>query len=197
MWMDYFLITCRALLTHVQQHRDDLKKFDLMFCDSPPECGAIVSEILRLPRIDIKPAGFGMRFYTDLSVVSYIPWVFSSNNNEMSFLERFENLFYHTLLSTSFPSYYARYDELTIEFGEGGERSFHEAINMAEMAIIMGHFALEYPQPILPGKSQRITDCMTNREANTPEPLTLFNLKVLPSKPSGREEEGFMLGIYT
>ena len=72
----------------------------------------------------------------------------------MSFFERVENLFYHTLISTSSWSYYARYDGLTVEFGEGGERSFQEAINMAEMTIIMGHFALEYPQPILPGKSQ-------------------------------------------
>ena len=140
-------------MIHVQQHRDELKKFDLMFCDSPPECGAIISEMLRLPRIDLKPAGFGMRFYLDLSVVSYIPWIFSSNSNEMSFLERIENLFYHTLISTSSPSIFARYDGLTLEFGEGGERSFQEAIHMAEMTIIMGHFALEYPQPILPGKS--------------------------------------------
>ena len=160
-WMDYFFISCRALLSHVKQKRDDLKKFDLMFCDSPPECGAVISEILRLPRIDIKPAGFGMRFYTDLSAVSYIPWLFSSNSDKMSFLERLENLFYHTVMSTSFLSYYARYDGLTKEFGEGGERSFQEAINMAEITIIMGHFALEYSQPILPGK--RITDYMTNR----------------------------------
>lgn len=162
-WMDYFFISCRALLSHVQQNRDELKKFDLMFCDSPPECGAVISEILRLPRIDIKPAGFGMRFYTDLGAVSYVPWIFSSNSDKMSFLERLENLFYHTLMSTSFLSYYARYDGLTKEFGEGGERSFQEAINMAEITIIMGHFALEYSQPILPGKRQRITDYMTNR----------------------------------
>ena len=153
-WMDYFVISCRALVSHVQQHRDELKKFDLMFCDSPPECGAIVSEILRLPRIDIKPAGFGMRFNLHLSVVSYIPWLFSSNSNQMSFLERLENLFYHTVILISSWSYYARFDALTAEFGEGGERYFQEAINMAEMTIIMGHFALEYPQPILPGKSQ-------------------------------------------
>ena len=73
----------------------------------------------------------------------------------MSFFERVENLFYHTLISTSSWSYYnyAQYDGLTVEFGEEGERSFQEAINMVEMTIVMGHFALEYPQPILPGKS--------------------------------------------
>lgn len=81
----------------------------------------------------------------------------------MSFLERLENLFYHTLMSASSLSYYAPYDGLTKEFGEGGERPFQEAINMAEITIIMGHFALEYSQPILPGKRQRITDCMANR----------------------------------
>lgn len=72
----------------------------------------------------------------------------------MSFLERLENLFYHTVMSASSWSYHARHDALMVEFGEGGERSFQEAINMAEMTIIMGHFAVEYPQPILPGKNQ-------------------------------------------
>ena len=38
-------------------------------------------------------------------------------------------------------------------FGLPEKRTFQDSINMAEMVIIFGHFALEYPQPILPGKT--------------------------------------------
>lgn len=121
MWIDYEIILCRALIIHVQQHRDALKEFDLMFCDSPPACGAIISEILRLPRIDIKPAGLGMRFSKDLSLVSYIPCIYSSSSDKMNILERVGNLFYLMLTSAIlYPHNCARYEGLWREFDDGG-----------------------------------------------------------------------------
>ena len=152
MWMDYFITSCRALVTYVQLHREELSKFDLMFRDTPPECGAIVSEMLGIPRIDIRP-GMAMRLYKDICLVSYIPDMFSSNSDRMSFLERVANLISHTLTWVTIYQYYARFDELREEFGVQEERSFEDSLNNVELVIIMGHFALEYPQPILPGKS--------------------------------------------
>lgn len=154
-WIELHMKTCRALLSHVKYHKKkELSEFDLMFCDSPPECGALISEFLGLPRIDLKPASFGMRlFRDDIRLVSYIPWMFSSGSDKMSFLERVENFFYHTLIAASKPSFLALYDCLRREFGLPEEGTFQDSINMAEMVIVLGHFALEYPQPILPGKS--------------------------------------------
>jgi len=152
MWMEFFITSCRALITHVKLHREELKEFDLMFRDTPPECGAIVSEMLGIPRIDIRP-GMTMRLYKDMSVVSYIPDIFTSNSDKMSFAERVVNLIFHTLTWVTIYQYYARFDELRKEFGVKEQRSFEDSLNNVEMVIITGHFALEYPQPILPGKS--------------------------------------------
>ena len=96
MWMDFFITTCRALISYVKLHMKELREFDLMFRDTPPECGAIVSEMLGIPRIDIRP-GMAMRIYKDISVVSYVPDMFSSNTDRMSFVERVGNLISHTL----------------------------------------------------------------------------------------------------
>lgn len=152
MWMDFFITSCRALITYVKLHREELREFDLMFRDTPPECGAIVSEMLGIPRIDIRP-GMTMRLYKDISVVSYIPDVFSSNTDKMSFVERVVNLISHTLTWVTIYQYYAHFDEIRKEFGVQEQRSFEDALNNVEITIIAAHFALEYPQPILPGKS--------------------------------------------
>lgn len=152
MWMDFFITSCRALITYVKLHREELREFDLMFRDTPPECGAIVSEMLGIPRIDIRP-GMTMRLYKDISVVSYIPDVFSSNTDKMSFVERVVNLISHTLTWVTIYQYYAHFDEIRKEFGVQEQRSFEDALNNVEIIIIAAHFALEYPQPILPGKS--------------------------------------------
>ena len=150
MWMDFFITSCRALITYVKLHREELSKFDLMFRDTPPECGAIVSEMLGIPRIDIRP-GMTMRLYKDISVVSYIPDIFSSNTDKMSFVERVANLISHMLTQVTIYQYYARFDGLRKEFGVQEQRSFEDSLNNVEVVIITGHFALEYPQPILPG----------------------------------------------
>ncbi|XP_078380887.1 UDP-glucuronosyltransferase 2A1-like [Oculina patagonica] len=149
MWIDNFIVSCRALITHVKLNREELREFDLMFCDSPPECGAIISEMLGLPRIDIKIAG-AMRFFKETSVISYVPDILSSNTDKMSFMTRVANLLYHALIKATIVYNGVLCDGLRKEFDVQEARSFQDSVDMAEMVIIMGHFALEYPQPILP-----------------------------------------------
>ena len=158
MWIDNFYLSCRALITHIKLHKEQLRKFDLMFCDSPPECGAIVSEMLGLQRIDIKIAG-AMRFFKETSLVSYIPDILTSNTDKMTFTERVVNLLSHVLIAATIRYNGVLCDGLRKEFDVQEARSFYDSVNMAEMVLIMGHFALEYPQPILPGKSYHSTGC--------------------------------------
>ena len=94
-----------------------------------------------------------MRLYRDMSLISYIPEISSSGSDQMSFVERIENFIHHTLLTVASPLYFAQYDGIRSEFGLPEKRTFQDSINMAEMVIIFGHYALEYRQPILPGKS--------------------------------------------
>ncbi|XP_078380886.1 UDP-glucuronosyltransferase 2B31-like [Oculina patagonica] len=152
MWEDFFMTCCRSLISHVLKHQKQLTQFDLMFGDAIPDCHMLISDLLKLPRIDIKPA-FAMRLHRDLSLTSYIPEMFcgSNCNYKMSFSERVQNSFYVLFAATSYKTFCASYNELKTEFNIMPARPFKDSFNMAEMVIIMGHFALEYPQPILPG----------------------------------------------
>ena len=91
-WADFSITTCTAIIKHVKKHQQELKRFDLLFGDSPPDCHVIIAEFLVLPRIDIKPA-YAMRWQIELGLVSYIPSIISLNSGEMSFMERLQNLF--------------------------------------------------------------------------------------------------------
>ena len=158
MWEGVFMAGCRSTISHVKKHQKQLKQFDLMFGDSIPDCPVLVSELLGLPRIDIKPA-FAMRLHYALSLASYIPNMFCYNCYKMSFMERVQNSFYVLFTAAVYKAFCASYNGLKKDFDIMPERPFEESINMAEMVIIMGHFALEYPQPILPGK-QIYYDCI-------------------------------------
>ena len=151
MWVDLAMANCRSMITHVKKHEKQLKEYDFMFGDSPGYCHVLVSEFLGLRRIDVKPA-FTMRGHRDLTLVSYIPALLSSNSDKMTFMERLQNLLFLLVLAAMEKAGYAGYNELKREFDIMPERPLEESVNMAEMVIIMGHFALEYPQPILPGK---------------------------------------------
>ena len=149
-WADFFVATCTAIIKHVKKHQEEFKRFDLLFGDSPPDCHVIIAELLVLPRIDIKPA-YAMRLLMELGQVSYIPSIASSTIGEMSFMERLQNLFSFGSLKAVGIYQLTRFGDLKAEFNIMPERHFQESIHMAEMTLIMGHIALEYPQPLLPG----------------------------------------------
>ena len=46
---------------------------------------------------------------------------------------------------------YRKMDALKVKYNIKPERSFQEALADAEMVIIGADFAVEYPQPLLPG----------------------------------------------
>ena len=149
-WADFFISTCRAIIKHVKKHQEEFKSFDLLFGDSPPDCHVIIAEFFVLPRVDIKPA-YVMRWQMELGLVSYVPSITSSNIGEMSFMERLQNLFSFGYIKVTGIYHFTRFGELKAEFNIIPERYFQESIHLAEMTLLMGHFALEYAQPLLPG----------------------------------------------
>ena len=74
-----------------------------------------------------------MRFFKDISLVSYIPDILSWNNDKMSFVQRVANLLYHLLMSATIMYNYALCDGLRREFNIQKERSFRDSINKVEM----------------------------------------------------------------
>ena len=150
LWADFSITACTAIIKHAKKHQEEFKAFDLLFGDSPPDCHVIIAEFLVLPRIDIKPA-YAMRWQMELGLVSYIPNIISSTSGGMSFMERLQNLVSFGSMKALGIYHFTRFDELKAEFNIMPERYFQESIHLAEMTLIMGHFAMEYPQPLLPG----------------------------------------------
>ena len=145
-----FSDTCRSAIGLAKNNVNEWKEFDLIFTDAPPHCGAIISDLLELPRVDICPA-FALRI--GVGPISYIPNLLSFSSDKMNFVERVQNAFYTLLMNTILsPIDDLAYNEMKKSFDIAPDRSFQESMKMAELVIIMGHFALEYSQPVLPGK---------------------------------------------
>ena len=162
MWTKYFVETCTCLITHVKNHLNHWREFDLLLAEEPPVCGVTISDLLQLPRIDIIPA-FALRLDRGIGPVSYIPHLSSLSNNKMNFIERLRNTLIPLFIKFAYETiYYPAFDGLKTHFNILPERSIKESIGMAELVIVMGHFALEYAQPVLPSKKQVFHFIFTN-----------------------------------
>ena len=151
-WVKYFVETCACLITHVKNTLNHWREFNLILAEEPPVCGAIISDLLQLPRIDIAPA-YVLRLYRGgIGPLSYIPHMYSSSNSKMNFIQRVQNTLTGLLMKFVLVRTYPAFDELKKRFNILPERSFKESMEMSELVIIMGHFALEYAQPVLPSK---------------------------------------------
>ena len=118
-------------------------------------CAQLVGELLDIPRVEILvvPPNFPMDFLHKIPMpVSYIPQIILAVTDEMTFLERVINVLAYlgtqilVILAVCSPM-----DALKVKYNIKPERSFQETVGDAEMVLITADFALEYPQPLLPG----------------------------------------------
>ena len=93
----------------------------------------------------------------EMAPISYIPALMSFNTDKMNFVQRTKNLLHHLtgLLLDNFVGFRS-FDGLKEEFNTTLEADGAFFMNSAELLIVMGHFALEYAQPLLPGKATYI-----------------------------------------
>lgn len=166
--MQSFLKT-RGVIPAVCEHAlnsteilEELKGFDLIVYDSPVSiCGVLVAEFLDIPAVEILPlppnAGpIGLPHMIPMPL-SYVPQPLTGLTDKMTFLERVMNLGAYlgglVFLNVAF----ARpMDALKVKYNIKPERSFVEAVGAAELVIITADFALEYPQPLLPGMKKSV-----------------------------------------
>ena len=148
---------CEALLNNTDI-LEEIKGFDLIVYDGPMTfCAQLVGELLDIPRVEILvvPPNFPMGFLHKIPMpVSYIPQIILGFTDEMTFLERVINLLAY--LGTQvlvIPVTCSPMDALKVKYNIKPERSFQETVGDAEMVLITADFALEYPQPLLPGMS--------------------------------------------
>jgi len=134
---------------------EDLKGFDLIIYDSLASCAVLIGEHLSIPRVEILPAPPNVPFSFKHMIpmpVSYVPQLLTGFTDKMTFLERVMNLgvYFGTKHFIQF-AFERQMDALKVKYKIKPEQSFHEAAGDVELVIITADFAIEYPQPLLPG----------------------------------------------
>ena len=145
---------CEHLLNSTELLQS-LRNFDLVIYEGAALCSVLVAGLLGVPHIIIFPISPNIPTSPFLQIphpVSYVPVHVTSLTSKMSFIQRLMNLgvyllsqfVTHVMLVTSMSSLKEKYN-ITPEI------SYHEAMANYELLIIEADFALEYPQPLLPG----------------------------------------------
>ena len=135
---------------------DELRDFDLIVNVNIAFCGALLGELLDVPRVEIMPAPPNTQLFALYHMipmpVSFVPQGFTGFSDKMSSVERAMNvaaLFgWHLFDLLVFGR---EMNALKVKYNIKPERSFQEAVGSAELLIITAHFALEYALSLLPG----------------------------------------------
>ena len=159
--------TCEAVL-NCTEILEELKSFDLIVYDTLAMCAALVGELLGVPRVEIYPMSPTFSFAVNHMIplpVSYVPLLVSNLSDKMTFVERIKNfgvyLAVQLLMNVKFAG---PMNALKTKYNIKPERSFQRALRDTELVIITADFALEYPQPLLPGmKCLRSFPCIALR----------------------------------
>ena len=146
---------CESVLNSTEILKE-LEGFDLIIYDGISNGAVLIGEKFDIPRVEILPdppnVPFGGFAHMIPMPLSYVPQLITEFSNEMTFVERVLNLgaYLVSKLGVSLLSY-RKMDALKVKYNIKPERSFEEALADAEMVIIGADFAVEYPQPLLPG----------------------------------------------
>ena len=144
-------VKCNHLLNDTELLQD-LRSFDLIVYEASAHCSVLVAKLLGIPRVVICPvgpnAGVGSHYNIPLPV-SYVPTRFTRFTSKMSFTQRLVNLGLHIFNQLVLQIFLARFSS---PFKDKYNITSHrEALINDELVILPADFALEYPQPLLPG----------------------------------------------
>ena len=139
--------------------QEKLKGVDIIVYDTLAVCpAAMFGERFDIPRVEILPlpptAAFASCHMVPMPV-SYVPQLPTGFSDKMNFMERVMNLgAYLGGQLFMYLVFYRPVNALKAKYNINPERSFQEAIGNAELLISTADFALEYTQPLLPGKKK-------------------------------------------
>ena len=145
---------CEAALNSTEVV-NELKGFDLIIYDSSGLCAVLIGQKLGIRRVEILPVppNNPLSFMHMMPMpISYVPQHFTGFTDKMTFMERVMNLgAYLGGLAVINLGFARTMNALKVKYNIKPERILQEAVGDAEMVIITADFALEYPQPLLPG----------------------------------------------
>uniref|UniRef100_A0ACB8GFG3 Uncharacterized protein n=1 Tax=Sphaerodactylus townsendi TaxID=933632 RepID=A0ACB8GFG3_9SAUR len=145
--------TCKSLLYN-QELMEYLEqsKFDAVFTDPMMPCGQIVAEHLGVPSVFFLrgiPCGLDSEALLCPSPPSYVPRLFTTNTDRMTFAQRVKNLLF--LISESFLCgfAYSPYSNLAAEFLQK-DMTLTELLSHGSVWLMRMDFLFDYPKPIMP-----------------------------------------------
>nr|XP_013803964.1 PREDICTED: UDP-glucuronosyltransferase 1-1-like isoform X2 [Apteryx mantelli mantelli] len=148
-----FSSTCRHLLydEELMKYLQD-SNFDAIMMDPVLPCGPIIAEFLSLPSVYFMrglPCGLDYKAAQCPNPPSYVPRLFTSSSDHMTFTERVKNLligFSEHLLCYLL---YSKYENLASEFLHR-DVTVLELFSTASVWLMRYDFVFEYPRPIMP-----------------------------------------------
>ena len=132
-----------------------LKNFDLVVYEGAAICSVLVAGLLGLPHVLIFPVSPNVPTASLFQIplpVSYVPVHMTTFTSKMSFRQRLMNfgVYIFSQIAMHF-TFAASMSHLKEKHNITPEISYLEARANYELLIIEADFALEYPQPLLPG----------------------------------------------
>uniref|UniRef100_A0A2K6GIY9 glucuronosyltransferase n=1 Tax=Propithecus coquereli TaxID=379532 RepID=A0A2K6GIY9_PROCO len=139
----------KKLMTRLQE-----SKFDVLLADGVGFCADMLAEILKTPLV------YSLRFspgYTYekhsgglLFPPSYVPVVMSELSDQMTFMERVQNMIYMLYFDFWLQAYdKKKWDHLYLQV-LGRPTTFYETMKKADMWLIRTYWDFDFPRPLLP-----------------------------------------------
>ncbi|XP_074925902.1 UDP-glucuronosyltransferase 1A1-like [Chelonoidis abingdonii] len=144
--------SCESLLSNKELIRYlEESQFDGILTEPVGICGTIVAEYLSLPFVF-----FLRRFPCDLrskatqcpSPHSFVPRMFSSNTDHVTFTQRVQNLLHSTLALRACIALYSPFEQLASEFLQK-EVTVHNLLDQGSVWLMRLDFVFEYPRPVM------------------------------------------------
>ena len=146
---------CEGLLNSTEVFTE-LQGFDLLVYDFTAFGAVLLGEHFGIPRVEIMPTTpnnpFASYFHAIPTTVSYVPELMTGFSDKMTFVERAINFAAYLGANVFMKFAFERpLNALKVKYNIKPGRSIMQAIGDTELVIIIADFALEYPQPLLPG----------------------------------------------
>uniref|UniRef100_A0A671F9Z7 glucuronosyltransferase n=1 Tax=Rhinolophus ferrumequinum TaxID=59479 RepID=A0A671F9Z7_RHIFE len=139
----------KKLMTKLQELR-----FDIILADAIGPCGELFAELLKIPLV------YSLRYFPGNTIEkysakvpippSYVPVVLSGLSDQMTFMERVQNMMYVLYFDFWFQTFNEKKWDKFYSKVLGRPTTLSELIGKAEMWLIRTYWDFEFPRPHLP-----------------------------------------------
>ena len=160
--MEVISTVCDSVLNDTKI-MEELRGYDLLVYDVLGVCGALIGDRLGIPRVQIFVSPNSPFDHMIPTPLSYIPlMVLPGFTDKMTFLQRVTNVVVYIGLSFCKDLILARpMNALKLKYNITTDKSFQETVDGVELVLIRADFAIEFAQPLLPGKFYSTSLCRT------------------------------------